>query len=259
MKLLNVSVALTVVLLVSTVKGIRDAHNATQNQFPYHALIDVDELGNGDYNRSEGSYSGTVISSRLVITSYIVVENGKKFRIRLGALNASSEPVHDSETTITRYPPGKEKLIALLYIPDEIQINLQIQPVTLPTPNYGASDVFAQATGYKTRLQETDRLRFVNMQNIPVSDCVPDQLSPVVEFQKTYLCVRGVSDEKPKGILCGELGVPLVIPENRTLIGIYAFSDNDCRKGGPNAFIKIKPFVNWINEMISASASGTVS
>lgn len=62
----------------------------------------------------------------------------------------------------------------------------------------------------------------------------------------------------PRGSLCAEIGAPLVQPTHRTengnsfrLIGILDYTNDTCKRGAPNLFIKIERFIDWINKTIT--------
>lgn len=132
-----------------------------------------------------------------------------------------------------------------------------IYPVTLPNYNNRSSldfkisnATYYYATGYilydhvPVIPQIEDGLQFLPMKIVDLQDCAKRL---AVKMDKSRICVRGVdihNDEHAQGALCTEFGVPLVY--NTTLIGIFDYTDSKCTVGGPNLFIKIESFVNWI-------------
>lgn len=126
MGLLNGSVICTVIFLISTVKAFGGGYDALQNEFPYHAFIDVYDSENSNI----GSCSGAVINSKFILTTLACVSFGEKFRVTLGLLNPFiiKDAAYDHLTCKTpHFPPpfrAEERYIALI----ELEV-----PITLKT------------------------------------------------------------------------------------------------------------------------------
>lgn len=76
-------------------------HNATQNQFPYHAHI---EVFNHDLI-SKNKCSGAVITSLFIITSKSCVWSGSYYGIKLGSHNSGKEDDNPAFDHLTRIWP----------------------------------------------------------------------------------------------------------------------------------------------------------
>lgn len=265
MELVQVSVICTVIAsFISTVGCIKDGHIALPFQFPYHAFIQV-------FNSTAqiGDCSGAVISSTFIISIYDCLWEGKKFRVKLGSLYPGGLfdiPSYNEMTEILphHYPVHSfnEKYPSLLKLETEITFGLNIQPVKLPKPfntsssddgNVSSANYDAFATGYGKA--DTKRLEYLKMIVVPISECRGHFTENLLEKP---LCVR--SEDifgNDAGTLCTEEGVPLVLKENRTLIGMFGITDAQCTIGGPNLFIQIDRFVDWIDETMKAFADET--
>lgn len=248
-------VVLTIVFFISTANCIIDGFDALPYQLPYQAFIDV-------YRQQSNihSCSGAIINEKFVITSCECVTLGDRFRIILGSVNPTKVGDHssyDHETTIK----FEEERIALLKVDKPINFDFNVQPVTLPahnngsiyvrsdpSPNLCSVDYTGTASGYL-------KLNNFHLQNLKMAVVPADYCSLFfpVNLLTTTLCVRGITpyDNLPSGSLCSEKGVPLVLPFNRTLIGIFEYTKNTCESGAAHLFIKIDRLVGWIEETIS--------
>lgn len=243
------SVAVIVASFISTVKGIIEGNAVLPNQFPYQVFGEAYIKG-GKIN----DFSGAVLSSRFVITSFSSVSLGDTFTIKLGTIHPYSPCAANKHVPAKEVIPHPSKLIALLKLTKPIIFDCRIQPVALPMYNNrhrNILDYTAQATGYKmTHSSNGERhLQFLNMKVVPLSDCAKHNLTEYRELENSTLCARGVSvyGESTRGHLCTELGVPLVVLANRELVGIFTDGwRRDCKGVGPHRLIKIERFVNWI-------------
>lgn len=257
MSLLKVSVVVTVFLFISTVGGVMEAYIALPLQFPYQAFIEV-------FNSTDriGDCSGAVLTSKFVISTFDCLWEGIKFRVRLGSLLPGSVldlPDYDqiTENLPYNYPEHSfdEKYPAVLKLEKEISFSLRVQPVLLPEPYNSSTDgesvpsnYNALAAGYGKATSK--RLEYLKMVVEPISECRNHFAENLL---RKSLCVR--SEDifgRARGSLCTEEGVPLVLEHNRTLIGMFGITSIACISGGPNLFIKIDRFVNWIQETMKA-------
>lgn len=269
MRFIKSNVVFVVLFCLSNVKAIFDAHEAVVGQFPYHASITVWRNTTARQIKKFATWhcSGAIISSKLVLTSYKCVTGpnfdgswpGTEFRIKTDCLNYMNETC--TELT-TRLAPKTtpEQVIALikLHYNQEILFNDRVQPVTLPAHNNQSTLFFdipnasSYATGYITNQttpirQTEDVLRFLIMKIVRLYDCMEHFPGRIIT--SSLICVQGLdmNGQNSQGSLCTELGVPLVHLYTTTLIGIFDHTDSNCTIGGPNFFIKIESFVDWIN------------
>lgn len=256
-------VVFTVLLYITNVKAIDDAHKAAAGEFRYHVAITVwRNITAVNLNTYETWHcSGAIISSKSVITSYECVAGssfnglwlGTEFRIKADCINYMNETCREYTT---RLPPETtpEQAIAIIKMPfdQEISFNDRVQPVALPTHNNRSSlyfdfpnGTYFYATGYKTYDETADDLRFLIMKVVDMQDCA---LHLAVTIHSSRICVQGIDidEDHANENLCTEFGVPLVF--NATLVGISDYTDYSCTVGRPNLFTKIESFVDWINE-----------
>lgn len=270
MRFIKSFVVLVALFFASNVTAIFDAHivNAATMQFPYHVAIRVWRLLDEKAISQEFATwdcSGAIVSTKYVITSYKCVTNfefngsfaGTLFEMKTECYSPSTETCTYYKTDLP--PKTSQQAIALIEF-DQIKFSEHVQPVMLPTHTSQSIDFSSgpdatyYATGY--REEREGHLRYLSMQIVPSSDC--SELLPENSIHtSSLLCVRGIdtNDATPKGSLCSEFGVPLVYSPNSTLIGIFDYADDadvsdvsDCTIGGPNLFINIASFVDWIEE-----------
>lgn len=228
MRLLKSSVIFAVVVFTSTVKGILEAHIATEKQFPYHAFIRTcySDL-NIDYI---DECSGALIKHQFVITSASCVLLGKLFKITFGSLNA----IEDTDTYITEIPPYYKDEIALLQLETSITFNDRIQPIAIPNLY--------------------DRLEYLTPKSIVgnvtgYNDDKPRELmwiSAAIYQRNDKELLLDYKD----GDFCMEQGLPLVIFFNNEKI-LYAIRDYDRFQCDTKFVTIIPPYLNFIHKTIN--------
>lgn len=247
-------------LLTGFLSGFFDGWTVKPLQFPYHALIGC---VNND-GTVQWICNGAIINNRFVATSASCVYNCNSFKIRVGTIvhgdlniteGAPSEYITHPGTK-PYYAPGfvpgnKEHDLALLETNETIIYTHSVGQVILPKYNESslAPNVQVVATGFGQphKFNPWWELQFLTLSTMSTTECLhffPNAAG------NTTICATGTDYNRTvRGSLCKEFGAPLVLKrDNRTLIGIYQYSREKCNEGGPEAFVKIEYYIQWICE-----------
>lgn len=114
--------------------------------------------------------------------------------------------------------------IALLQLPQKVDLSKSIQPVSLPKNCEQSESVEVVAIGRgptRNQSHESDQLKNVFLNTIPLSDCV--KAFPIIGDRKTFVCAKG-STAGEESICNGDIGGPLVTVADKTLIATASFT-----------------------------------
>lgn len=244
-------------------RGIRDGFKTTAHEFPHHAFIGCDQ--------PDGTVkwcNGAIINQYFVATLHSCLNYCVDVKIRIGSTyhpetNRTDGHVElkNKNGTTPRWRPSKRGItfehdVALIETNVEILFTSEIQPVRLPLWDDIDSDyvigteVVATAFGVKEQ-NPLWELQLLTMTMLSREACL--QEIPRLGFRNGTGCAAGMEYNRTcRGSLCDEFGAPFVLKrDNKTLVGLYETSSDFCDVGGPEGFIYIVPYVDWIKRQIS--------
>ncbi|GLV34375.1 uncharacterized protein CBL_00302 [Carabus blaptoides fortunei] len=233
---------------------ITGGQEARPHQFPYQAGLILTVPGND----RKGFCGGTLISENYVLTAAHCVDKMETIEVILGGhrikeyentqvrMNCTEFIVHEDWS-----PTWMRNDIALIKLPELVQLNDNIQPIHLPSKseNRKFEGHIVTVTGWGKDSDDSDGispvLRHVQTTIISNPTCF---LSFPFLISKTHICTSG---ENGKSSCDGDSGGPLTTEENdRTfLIGLVSFGRNTgCEKGYPAVFTRLTSFLTWIEQ-----------
>lgn len=266
--LLRVSLSVAALLSLSVVNsgqlvefavGIFDGWVAKPSQFPFHALVGC-ILEDGYV---QWMCNGVIINNRFVATQASCVDYCDNFKIRVGSIvhgylnitqGITSEYITEPGTrphVAPGYVAGKrEHDLALVEVNQQIIYSHSVQEVNLPRSDESTLAPYVQvvATGFGQlhKYNPWWELQFLTLNVLSASNC--SEYFPNAD--NGTMCAAGTNyDRTGRGSLCQEYGAPLVLKrDNRTLVGLYQYSREQCDEGGPEIFLKIESYIRWIRQ-----------
>lgn len=110
-----------------------------------------------------------------------------------------------------------------------------VKPIALVT------DDFLERTPFKEVIWEGNLLQFADIETISEEECKKAYTYlPIYEITSEMICTTA---RKGNGLYLGKIGGPLVYKKKQ--FGIASFG---AASGYPDVFIKVSPYVDWINE-----------
>ncbi|XP_017775144.1 PREDICTED: transmembrane protease serine 9-like [Nicrophorus vespilloides] len=200
---------------------------------------------------------GSLISRNFVLTAAHCVEPGKFIDVILGAHKVlQEEPTQirvTSEDLIYHEDWSMLTLrndIALIKLPQSVELNENVQLVKLPT-RAQAEQTFAEensiASGWgKDSDKATSVSPVLRSVQVPVLDNNTCNKSFFGMIHASHICTKS---EGGKSTCSGDSGGPLVLAEDNTQIGLVSFGVSfGCEIGWPAAYTRITYFLDWIEE-----------
>lgn len=286
MRFIKVFIAVFIVIVsTSNVETIVDAYLAYAGSFPHHAAItgyrSVHEPSTITVYQT-WNCNGAIISRKHIVTTYKCVTGDDFDGSFVGTtfhISAGCNPISEACTTYNSNKTPKftpEQIIALIQVTSSEQMIFsdRIQPAMLPkrdtiyrqfaidrNPN-----IVYHVSSYPKK--ELWYLPYLHMKIANITKCI--ESLPANKIHISALCLQEASYNNKgytNGSLCSESGAPLVrwtdsvlvgdvvrrscsqeIISTVTLIGI--FDTTNCTARGPNLFIKMEYYVDWIVEQI---------
>lgn len=96
---------------------------------------------------------------------------------------------------------------------------------------------------------QTDRLRFLTVNTMDMSEC----RGQLTKFQRSYVRNETVCSENGhgQGLGHGDYGTGLISTSNGKLMGIATIFMFSANGGMPDVFIRVAPYADWIDDIIS--------
>lgn len=145
--------------------------------------------------------------------------------------------------------------MALIRLPVDVPLSVNIQPVRLPTQaqaNASFQDATSTVSGFG-RFSDTvnaisNELRFVQLRIISNAECAGVYGGATVVAH--VICARGLTAAN-QGTCNGDSGGPLTLNEGgvSTQIGVVSFvAAAGCEAGLPSGYMRTASFLGWVNQ-----------
>ncbi|XP_055619897.1 collagenase-like [Toxorhynchites rutilus septentrionalis] len=228
---------------------IINGKDAELGQFPYQAMLKIATP------RGNALCGGSLLSDEWVLTAGHCVENASSFEVTLGAVDfkdqGNDERVVMNSTEYTRheqYQAGSATNdIALIRLPQKVQLSDRIQPVKLPSghDDYNRRQAIVSGWGKENDWGgAADKLQYTQLTVIRNTEC--KLFYGMSTIKPTTLCCKGDTQQSTCN---GDSGGPLVLKDDKTLIGVVSFGHViGCQKMLPVAFGRVTEFADWIRE-----------
>lgn len=136
--------------------------------------------------------------------------------------------------------------IGLIRLPQPVQFNEYIQPISLPricdlNENKNAI-VMGHGRISTSDVKLPEMLQYAALKTISVSEC--KEIFPFMLRRRSMLCASGKSGQS---VCVGDSGGPLVMQNENILIGVTSFiHPSNCEAGLPQGFTDVVPYFDWI-------------
>ncbi|KXJ83662.1 hypothetical protein RP20_CCG003604 [Aedes albopictus] len=222
---------------------------AAPGQFPYQAILKI-QLPQG-----RALCGGSLLNHQWILTAGHCTQGATSFEITLGAVDLD-DTTGDGRIVLTateyyrheKYNPlFASNDVAVIKLPEPVQFNDQVQPVTLPSGSDSYADRKAIVSGWG--LQQNggsvaQKLQYAPLTVITNLKCMTTY-SPLV-IKKTTICAQGGEKQSPCN---GDSGGPLVLEGGFVQVGVVSFGHaSGCERGLPGAFARVTSFVDWIRQ-----------
>lgn len=215
---------------------------------------------------------GSIIDSKGILTAGHCVFNAEYAIIIIGTHNLlindeNVKRIFVNKTDFIVHPKFNYHLasydIAIIYMPETIEFNDFIQPVTLPSKNLldesftgeiGTITGHGQYCANESSCSASSVMRFSRNRIMSNEEC--REYSPFHTFPtETQICIS--TNDFNVGSNCrGDSGSALTINRNNMtfLLGISSFGNRKCDEGKPSIFTRLtKEIVNWVWKELSVS------
>ncbi|XP_059046585.1 brachyurin-like [Achroia grisella] len=229
---------------------------APVNSHPYLAGLLIDIIG----FTQPSACGGSLVSSTRVLTAAHCWSDGRFQAHRITVVLGTPYLFHGGVRVLphaiaihAHYDPRTfANDIAMLYLPNPVELNHAIRPISLPYGPLLSMDytgVWARAAGYGRYSDVTTPAntvaRNVFLQVISVQQC----RNAFGDFARaSNVCTNGYGGV---GICQGDSGGPLTVTTTAgedILIGVSSFvASYGCQLGHPSAFARVTSFINWIH------------
>lgn len=242
---------ITVTLAFKLQPKIVNGKSAYIGQFPYFAQLTF--LTN---NGSSSICGGSLITDKFILTAAHCTEDFEAAKVILGYLTMHNNSGTQKFTILRNefyvHPDfdldSVPNDIALLRLPQKAKFTLTVQPIKLAIRALDQYiDVIAVGSGL-TKPQNykmSSILQYTELKTIPNSMCV--KFYPFLENLRGVLCVWSPNHSS---IYLGDSGGPIVLKEDRKLIGVSSFGlEEYIDKAIPQGVIFLPYHFKWISKV----------
>lgn len=232
--------------------------SSERGQFPYYALLRmmIKDPGNNPF---EAICGGTLLDDQFVLTSAICVEDAISVQLDLGShkMNNTNEKGRKSYSInseqIHIHPEFRKNTIknalALIKLNEPVTFSDVIQPITFPNDCSISEDTNFTAIGngfIVNGFYELPEILQYTSLTVPSHEVCCQVYSRQIDFDTQFCAGLGYDN---KAICFGDLGGPLIHPEQHTLYGVSTYFNTMSCEVGPGIFTKVSKYFTWISEI----------